>query len=115
MAVGGLFVVTGGRDQTIRLFNRTHEVEFVTVTCAAFYLSFKKMSPPTNIFSRLAHSFTLNFNHPLQILVLDDEREKEREDELEKESILEKPELPALQTAESEKSVSDLRMHVPFI
>jgi len=26
MAVGGLFVVTSGRDQSLRLFNRTEEV-----------------------------------------------------------------------------------------
>jgi len=26
MAVGGLYVATAGRDQTIRLFNRTQEV-----------------------------------------------------------------------------------------
>jgi len=48
------------------------------------------------------------FSRTQEILVLDDEREQEREKELEKDATVENPELPALQTAESEKSTDKL-------
>ncbi|CAG7719401.1 unnamed protein product [Allacma fusca] len=67
MGVGGLYVATAGRDQTIRLYNRTQD-----------------------------------------ILVIDDEREQEREEELEKDAVVENPSLPALKTAESERSADKL-------
>jgi U3 small nucleolar RNA-associated protein 12 len=67
MGVGGVYVATAGRDQTIRLYNRTQD-----------------------------------------LLVIEDEREQEREDELEKDAVVENPSLPALKTAESERSTDKL-------
>lgn len=65
MATQGKVVVSAGRDQTIRIFNRTQEV-----------------------------------------LVLSDEREQEREEELDKQAQEEVAGVASLKTAESEKSVS---------
>ncbi|CAL8082924.1 unnamed protein product [Orchesella dallaii] len=67
LATQGKFIVSAGKDQTIRLFNRTQEV-----------------------------------------LVLSDEREQEREEELDKEATEEVPGVASLKTSESEKSADKL-------